>query len=113
MSLRTHVRFFQVVAILEAISWAGLLTGMYFKYLTDAGELGVKVFGPIHGGIFVAYLLLTLLLSRTLHWSRGTTLAGLVCSIPPFATVVFEVWAWRSGRLAVPSTVAARDPVPV
>ena len=29
---------------------------MYFKYLTDAGELGVKIFGPIHGGIFVAYV---------------------------------------------------------
>ena len=113
MSPRTQVRFFQVVAILEAISWAGLLTGMYLKYLTDVGELGVKVFGPIHGGIFIGYVLLTLLVSRTRHWSRGTTLAGVACSIPPFATVVFEVWALRTGRLAVPSTVAEREPVRV
>lgn len=113
MASRTHIRFFQLVAILEAISWAGLLTGMYFKYLTDAGELGVKVFGPIHGGVFIAYLLMTLLVSRKLHWSRDITLAGMACSIPPFASLVFEVWALRSGRLVVPSPAAEREPVRV
>jgi integral membrane protein len=113
MSPRTHVRMFLVVAIAEAISWAGLLTGMYFKYLTDAGELGVKIFGPIHGGIFVAYVLLTLLVARTLRWSRWTTLAGLVCAVPPFATLAFELWAQRTGRLAVPPVEARAETVRV
>ena len=103
MSSRAQVRLFLIVAIAEAFSWAGLLIGMYFKYLTDAGDLGVKIFGPIHGGIFVAYLLLTLLLSRTLGWSRWTTLAGLASSVPPFATLAFELWAQRTGRLSPPS----------
>ncbi len=107
MTSHTQVRLFLVVAVAEAISWAGLLTGMYFKYLTDAGELGVQIFGPIHGGIFVAFVLLTLLVSRTLGWSRWTTLAGLACSVPPFATLVFELWAQRTGRLSV-RTVEAR-----
>lgn len=111
MSPRTRVTLFKAVATAEAISWVGLLTGMYLKYLTDFGEAGVKIFGPIHGGIFVAYLLLTLLLSHTLGWSRTTTLAGLVCSVPPFATLVFEVWALRTGRLAVTSNEAEREPV--
>jgi integral membrane protein len=102
MAPQTQVRLFLVVAVAEAISWAGLLTGMFFKYFTDAGELGVQVFGPIHGGIFVAYVLLTLVVARTLRWSRWTTLAGLACSIPPFATLVFELWAQRTGRLRVP-----------
>jgi len=111
MPLRTQVSFFQLVAILEAISWAGLLTGMYFKYLTDAGELGVKVFGPIHGGVFIAYVLATVLVSRTLRWSTRTTLTGLACSLPPFATLVFEIWASRSGRLTARTDVpvSARD----
>jgi len=113
MPLRTHVSLFQLVAILEAISWAGLLAGMYFKYLTDAGELGVKIFGPIHGGVFIAYVLMTLLVSRKLRWSTRTTLAGLACSIPPFATLAFEVWALRSGRLAVSSGETAREPARV
>lgn len=113
MALRTQIRFFQLVAILEAISWAGLLAGMYLKYLSDFGEVGVKIFGPIHGGMFIAYVLATLLVSRTLRWSTRTTLAGLACSIPPFATLVFEVWALRSGRFAVSSGETAREPVRV
>lgn len=113
MALRTQIRFFQLVAILEAISWAGLLAGMYLKYLTDVGEVGVKIFGPIHGGIFIAYVLATLFVSRQLRWSARTTLAALACSIPPFATLVFEVWALRSGRLAVSSGETASEPVRV
>jgi len=99
MPASMQVSLFKAAAIAEAISWLGLLVGMYFKYLTDAGELGVKLFGPIHGGIFIAYVLLTLLVSRTLRWSAWTTVVAVTASIPPFATVAFEAWALRSGRL--------------
>ena len=92
-------RAFIVVAVAEALSWAGLLVGMYLKYLTDVGEGGVQLFGPIHGGVFVLYVLLTLLVARAHRWSRGTTLLGLACSVPPFATMAFELWAVRTGRL--------------
>lgn len=107
VSSRAQVRLFKIVAVAEAFSWAGLLMGMYVKYVADGGELGVQIFGPIHGGIFVAYVLVTLVLSRTLRWSRWTTLAGLACSIPPFATLAFELWGQLSGRLT-PSNGAAR-----
>src|SRR5215203_690074 len=92
-------RLFVTVAIAEAVSWAGLLIGMYVKYLTDAGELGVKVFGPVHGGIFVLYVVLALAVARAQRWSIGTTSVALVCAVPPFATVPFEMWASRTGRL--------------
>lgn len=92
-------RLFVAVAIAEAVSWAGLLVGMYVKYFTEAGELGVKVFGPLHGGIFVLYVALALVVARVLRWSLGTTAVALVCSVPPFATLVFEQWAVRTGRL--------------
>lgn len=110
MSARTRILLFKVVAVAEALSWAGLLTGMYFKYLTDAGDLGVRVFGPVHGTIFIAYVLLALLVSRTLSWSRRATLAGLACSVPPFATFAFELWALRTGRLDVPRAHPAAEP---
>jgi integral membrane protein len=96
---RIELPLFKVVAFLEGASWLGLLIGMYVKYLTDAGELGVRIFGPIHGGVFVTYVVLVLLIARSHRWSLGTTLLGLASSIPPFATVVFELWAQRSGRL--------------
>ena len=94
---RTRIPLFRLVALLEGLSWLGLLAGMYAKYLTDAGEGGVKLFGPIHGGIFVAYVLLTVLVGRAQRWSPRTVLLGLACSVPPFATVLFEVWAQRTG----------------
>jgi RND superfamily putative drug exporter len=99
MSLRTQITAFRVVAIAEALSWLGLLTGMYFKHVAETTEAGVKLFGPIHGGIFIGYVVLAVVLARRLSWSRGTTVLALAAAIPPFATVAFEVWAKRTGRL--------------
>ena len=62
-------------------------------------ELGVKVFGPLHGGIFVLYVVLALAVARANRWSFGTTALAIVCSVPPFATLAFERWATRTGRL--------------
>ncbi len=90
---------FRVIAFVEALTWLGLLTGMYFKWIAETGDAGVKIFGPIHGAVFVAYLVLTLLTARTQKWSMWTTVMALAASIPPFFTVWFEVWAKRSGKL--------------
>lgn len=111
MSSRTLIQLFRITATAEAISWAGLLLGMYFKYFTEFGELGVQVFGPLHGGIFLAYLLLTLLVSRAMRWRRRTTVAGLACSVPPFATLAFEIWVQRTGRLTAPEPDAGNTDV--
>lgn len=89
---------FRVVAVAEAVSWAGLLTGMFFKYVVDAGEGGVKVFGPIHGAVFVAYVVVTLVAWRRLRWSFPVAVVGLAASIPPFCTVLFEEWVRRRSR---------------
>ncbi|MGN2641324.1 DUF3817 domain-containing protein [Nocardia takedensis] len=109
--LRSVVGRFRFFAVLEALSWLGLLTGMAFKYIPDPGnEIGVKIFGPIHGGIFVLFVLSALLAARELGWNLVTTALALLSSIPPFCTVVFEVWAARTGKLtpaegaAVPAT---------
>jgi integral membrane protein len=99
MPTRTRITLFKVVAVAEALSWAGLLVGMYLKHVARSTELGVEVFGPIHGGIFMAYVALTLLIARPLRWGLWVTLLALACSIPPFATLVFEIWAGRTGRL--------------
>jgi integral membrane protein len=99
MNPRTAVQLFRAVAVAEAVTWVGLLTGMYVKYVPETTELGVKVFGPVHGAVFVVYVAVTLLAARRLRWSPGTALLALAASVPPFATVVFEVWARRTGRL--------------
>jgi integral membrane protein len=97
---------FRVVAVAEALSWIGLLAGMFVKYVPQTSEIGVQVFGPIHGGIFVAYVLVALVASRVLRWTPGTTVLALAASVPPLATVWFERRARRLGQLP------AREPVP-
>jgi integral membrane protein len=93
------VTAFRVVAFAEAVSWLGLLIGMFFKYVADAGEGGVRVFGPIHGTVFLTYAVLALLTWRQQRWSLPVAIAALAASVPPFCTVVFEEWARRTGRL--------------
>ena len=90
---------FRAVAVAEAISWAGLLIGMFFKYAMG-NAVGVHIFGSVHGAVFIAYVVLSLLARRALSWDNRTTGWALAASIPPFGSVVFERWATRTGRLA-------------
>lgn len=92
-------RVFRTVAIAEACSWTGLLLGMVVKYLVVFDEIGVQVFGPIHGALFVAYLIVTLLAARMFGWDRTTLALGLLASIPPLTTLWFERRAHRRGQL--------------
>ncbi|WP_341715985.1 DUF3817 domain-containing protein [Micromonospora sp. FIMYZ51] len=104
-------RLFVVGAIAEAISWAGLLAGMAVKYGPPGNEVGVQIFGPIHGALFVAYGVLVLAVARVHRWGVLTTVVALACAVPPFATLVFERWARRRGMLDVAEP--AREPAPV
>ncbi|MBJ8346595.1 DUF3817 domain-containing protein [Antrihabitans sp. YC2-6] len=107
--LSTTAKRFRFVAVLEAFTWLGLLIGMAFKYIPDPGnEIGVKIFGPIHGVVFIAFVAISLLTARVLSWDLRTTALAVVSSIPPFGTLVFEVWAVRTGRLA---ELSAAEPV--
>lgn len=107
LSPPTAARAFRVVAIAEACSWAGLLIGMFFKYVVVFDDLGVTVFGPIHGGLFVTYVVVALLTARVFRWSLRTLAIALVASVPPLATLWFEPWARRTGRLAQPASGSA------
>ncbi|WP_319460924.1 DUF3817 domain-containing protein [Micromonospora sp. RTP1Z1] len=92
-------RLFVAAAIAEACSWLALLAGMAVKYGPPANEIGVHVFGPIHGALFVVYGLLVLVVARLRRWRLLITVVALACAVPPFATVVFERWARRRGLL--------------
>ncbi|NEA34383.1 DUF3817 domain-containing protein [Streptomyces sp. SID13031] len=95
-----HATVFRVVAIAEALSWTGLLIGMLFKYVLSDNEIGVKIFGPVHGAIFISYVITVLAVRKPLRWSIPVTLAALAASIPPLFTWFFELWAQRTNRLS-------------
>jgi integral membrane protein len=104
---RTVARAFRVVAIAEAVSWLLLLAGMFVKWVLEASELGVQLAGPVHGAVFVVYVLVTLLAWRVLRWSPRVAVLALAASVPPLCTVWFERWAQRTGRLPVGAAAPA------
>src|SRR3954462_10782306 len=104
--------WFRIVAFAEAVTWIGLLTGMYFKYLgTPRTEIGVKVFGMAHGLVFVAFVGAALLVGTAFSWSARVWLLALLASIVPLASVIFLMWSERTGRLGDRRVDVASPPV--
>ena len=102
---RTTALIFRVVAAFEAFTWVGLLFGMGVKYLGSGNEIGVQIFGPLHGGAFVAY-------GVQFRWSLWATLVTLAASVPPLTTLLADWWLHRTGRL-VPVTRTEHEAEPV
>ncbi|MBY6352005.1 DUF3817 domain-containing protein [Rhodococcoides corynebacterioides] len=105
------VRWFRIVAVAEALTWLALLIGMAIKYVPEPNiDSAVRYPGAAHGAVFVLYLLVTVATAVALRWSKGLTVVALLASIPPFGTVVFEIWANRTGRLDVRDARTASTP---
>lgn len=100
---RTPRRLYGLLALGEMITWTLLLGGMALKYLlrlADLGDVGVRVGGSLHGFVFLAYCLVTLLVAVDQRWRARDVVAGLASAVVPYATVPFERSADRRGLLA-------------
>ena len=106
----TPLKLFRAVAIAEAITWALLLVGIVLKRVTDTTDIGVSVFGPIHGVVFIAYCLTTLVVAVDQRWTPGRTLLGLAASIPPFFTLLFDAVAERRGAFGDSWRLTSQEP---
>lgn len=90
---------FRSIAVAEAVTWALLLAGMYLKYVAESTELLVSIGGAVHGFVFLLYLVSTAFVWVNQRWSAGTGLLGLAAGVVPFATVLFDWWLERCGKL--------------
>ncbi|MET1058564.1 MAG: DUF3817 domain-containing protein [Nocardioides sp.] len=106
-------RLFRRVAVAEAVTWALLLFGMFLKYVTETTELGVRIFGMVHGVVFVAYCVTTVLVAVDQRWSLRRTALGLVASVPPFCTVWFDRYAESRALLSPHWRLRSAEPVGV
>ncbi|WP_051388911.1 DUF3817 domain-containing protein [Arthrobacter sp. 35W] len=95
-------RIFKAIAIIEAFTWAGLLVGMFLKYGTETTEVGVRIFGALHGAAFLIYVAVTILAAIRLRWTWWVALAALAAAVPPLATIPVEMWLRRRGSLSAP-----------
>lgn len=96
MSPRT---LYRRLALAEVVTWALLLVGMVLKYVTQTTDLGVRVFGMVHGVVFIAFALATVLVAVNQRWTFRETALGLAASVPPFLTLWFDHRQERRGRL--------------
>lgn len=103
---------FRRVAVAEAITWALLLLGMFLKYVTETTDLGVRIFGMVHGVVFIAYGLVALTTWVNQRWSLGVGMLALVSAVPPFATVLFDRRVESAGLLEGPWRFGAGGETP-
>jgi integral membrane protein len=85
------------IALAEATSFLALLVASYLKH-QDKGELGVQILGPIHGLLFIAYVVIALRLRSEQGWSNKVTFWILVGAVLPFGGYVVDWWLIRNER---------------
>ena len=90
------------IALAEATSFLALLVASFVKR-TGGGELGVHVLGPIHGVLFLAYVVIALNIRLEMGWSGRTTFWVLVGAVVPFGGYVVD---WRLLRDTGPDAEA-------
>ncbi|MDB5178840.1 MAG: hypothetical protein JWN01_783 [Patescibacteria group bacterium] len=49
--------------------------------------------GSIHGTLYIAYVIIVLATYSSLGWTRGRAIFGIMVSVVPYGTLVFEMWA--------------------
>lgn len=101
-------RLFITVATAEAVTWSLLLIGMFLKYVTQTTELGVRIGGMLHGVVFIAFVLVTLIVWVDQQWPTRRGLITLATAIPPLATLWTERWLDRDGHLATTWRLGAK-----
>ncbi|MCW1777678.1 DUF3817 domain-containing protein [Pantoea ananatis] len=69
------------------------------KYGTQTTELGVWLFGRLHGVAFLLYVVASLLAALRLRWPWWAWALSLLAALPPLVTVPLEVWFRRIGLL--------------
>ena len=93
-------KLFATMALLEALTWTGLLLGMFLKYATETTDLGVWLFGRLHGLAFLAYVATTVVVAARLRWPMWALLVALLAAVPPLLTWPVEWWFRRRGLLS-------------
>jgi integral membrane protein len=92
-----NLRTFRYVALSEATSFLALLVATVVKH-SDGGETGVQILGPIHGALFLAYVIIALTLRSQEGWSAKVTAWILVGAVLPFGGYVVDWWLLRERR---------------
>jgi len=93
----SSIRNFRYVALAEATSFLALLIATYLKY-HDHSPAGVQILGPIHGILFLAYVVIALNVRPQARWSNRATVGVLLGAVLPFGGYLVDRWLVRNAR---------------
>ncbi len=93
------LRNFRYVALTEATTFLALLIASAIKN-TGGSEVGVQILGPIHGLLFIAYVVFALQLRAPEGWTGKQTAWILVGAALPFGGYVVDWWLLQRERLS-------------
>ncbi|MGW7259197.1 DUF3817 domain-containing protein [Streptomyces sp. NPDC054834] len=107
MDLKTAsaIRRLRLVSVPEGISWIVLASCTVIKYTVASGFDVAPVLGPIHGVLFILYVLFWLDAWNRTKWDKGTGAMYFAYSIIPGGGFIAER---RLRREAEDAVIAAR-----
>ncbi|NQX28175.1 DUF3817 domain-containing protein [Microbacteriaceae bacterium VKM Ac-2854] len=89
---------FRALSIAEAGTWTLLIAGMLAKYGAGA-DWAVSAAGPVHGFVFLAYVVAAVGVAVNQRWRIGATALAVGAAVIPFATIPVEIAFVRRGML--------------
>lgn len=90
---------FRLAAFAEAAGWTLLIAGILIShFVTPGNNEAVLIAGNIHGTIYLCYFVAPLVLYPSLGWSRWRSLSAILAGIPPYGSLLFELWAAHKRR---------------
>jgi integral membrane protein len=104
---------YRVLAVLVGLGLLTLvLVGLPLKYGADSPDV-VRIVGPVHGFLYVVYLLLSLQLWLRERWNKGFAAAVVCAGFVPFLSLYAErqvthrVRLSRAAQASKPVTVSS------
>ena len=88
--LKTGIGRFTIISMLEGLSLLLLVfVGVPVKYFFQ-DPLPVKILGPIHGGLFLLYIVMMIPVALDKKWNVITIIKLLTASIIPFGFIYID-----------------------
>lgn len=95
----TPKKLFRLFALAEAVTWTLLIGGLILRATVGVPSLAFTIVGGIHGAVFLTYAVIASITGVNQRWGFGRTALGVALAIVPYATIPFELYVQRTGKL--------------
>ncbi len=95
----TPKKLFRLFALAEAVTWTLLIGGLILRATVGVPSVAFTIVGGIHGAVFLTYAVIASITGVNQRWGFARTVLGVALAIVPYATIPFELYVQRSGKL--------------